>query len=88
MADTGMGAALYPGLSEDELCATVEIKIAYFLPVRGGRIACETKTLHRRKTVAFLESEITTKEGLAAKASGTYSIFKTSKENRKPGSQI
>ena len=28
MADTGMGAALYPLLEKDELCATIEVKIA------------------------------------------------------------
>lgn len=75
MADTGMGAALYPSLAENELCATVEINIAYFLPVRGGFVTCETRVVHRRKTVAFLESEMATQEGLVAKASGTYSIF-------------
>lgn len=85
MADTGMGAALYPSLAEDELCATVEIKIAYFLPVRRGRITCDTQVVHRRKTVAFLESEIATQEGVVAKATGTYFIFQT--KNRDSGQE-
>ena len=38
LADTGMGAALYPTLNPGELCATVEIKINYFKPVRAGRL--------------------------------------------------
>ena len=39
LADTGMGAALYPGLKLDELCATVEIKIVYFRPVASGTLS-------------------------------------------------
>jgi len=79
MADTGMGAALYPSLAEDELCATVEIKIVYLLPVRSGTIACETKLVHKGKALAVLESEMKGPDGLAAKALGTYSIFKVRK---------
>lgn len=81
MADTGMGAALYPSLAEDELCATMEIKIAYFLSVRRGLISCDTKVVHRRKTVAFLESEMAAREGVIAKATGTYSIFSKRKSD-------
>ncbi|MHA1468111.1 MAG: PaaI family thioesterase, partial [Promethearchaeota archaeon] len=33
MADTGMGGALYSLLEEEELCATIEIKITYFKAV-------------------------------------------------------
>ena len=29
LADTGMGAALYPSLLEEQICATIEIKINY-----------------------------------------------------------
>jgi acyl-CoA thioesterase len=79
MADTGMGAALYPSLAEDELCATVEIKIVYLLPVRSGTITCETKLVHKGKALAVLESEMKGPDGLAAKALGTYSIFKVRK---------
>ena len=79
MADTGMGAALIPSLAEDELSATVEIKIVYLLPVRSGTITCETKLVHKAKTMAVLESEIKGPDGLAAKALGTYSIFKVRK---------
>ena len=38
LVDTGMGAALYPTLAEGELCATIEIKISDFKPVRSGRL--------------------------------------------------
>ena len=76
MADTGMGAALYPYLSQDELCTTVEIKICYFGAVVSGTLTCDTKVIHKGKKIAFLESEIKNNEGLIAKAMGTYYILK------------
>jgi acyl-CoA thioesterase len=76
MADTGMGAALYPLLDEDELCATVEIKIAYFAAIASGILVCKTKVIHKGKRIAVLESEIESNGRLIAKAIGTYSIFK------------
>ena len=76
MADTGMGAAVYSCLNEDELCATVEVKIVYFAPVTSGFLTCDTKLVHRGKRFAFLESEVRNDEGLVAKATGTYSVFR------------
>ncbi|MFX1493065.1 MAG: PaaI family thioesterase [Promethearchaeota archaeon] len=76
MADTGMGAALYSLLEKNELCATVEIKISYFKPVREGTIKCDTTVIHKGKTIGVLESELKNGETLVAKANGTYSIFK------------
>ncbi|MHA2324854.1 MAG: PaaI family thioesterase, partial [Promethearchaeota archaeon] len=76
MADTGMGAAIYSLLEEDELCATVEIKIAYFRPVKEGILKCKTKVIHRGKSIGVLESEVSNNEKLVAKAFGTFSIFK------------
>ena len=78
MADTGMGGALYPLLSENELCATVEVKINYFKPVTSGTIVCETKVIHKGKKIAVMESEISNNGKLVAKAIGTYSIFEIS----------
>jgi acyl-CoA thioesterase len=75
LADTGMGAALYPTLSEGEICATVEIKISYFKPVVSGTLSCVTEIVNRGKRVAHLESCVYAAEQLVAKASGTYSIF-------------
>ena len=76
MADTGMGAALYSLLEENELCTTVEVKIAYFKPVKDGTLICETKVIHKGKNISVLESEIMNKENLISKAIGTFSIFK------------
>lgn len=85
MADTGMGGAAYSCLNEDELCATVEIKIVYFAPAVSGRITCDTRVVHRGKRIAILESEMKNGERLVAKATGTYSLFRASEG---PGSFI
>lgn len=76
MADTGMGGAVYSFLNEDQLCATIEIKIAYMAPVTSGRLTCDTRVVHRGKRIAILESEVKNGEQLVAKATGTYSLFK------------
>jgi acyl-CoA thioesterase len=75
MADTGMGAALYSLLKENESCATIEVKIAYFKPVSNGVLVCNTKVIHKGRSISALDSEITNNEQLVAKASGTFSIF-------------
>lgn len=79
LADTGMGAALYPLLSAGELCATVEIKINYYAPVYAGRVSCATRVLNKGKSIVNLESEIFIDDRLVAKANGNYSIFKPRK---------
>jgi acyl-CoA thioesterase len=79
MADTGMGAALYPLLSEGELCATIEIKINYFAPVQQGRVVCVTELVNKGRTVANLESEIRCGDRIVARANGNYAIFTPSR---------
>ena len=80
MADSGMGATLYSCIDEDEICATIEIKIVYFKAVRSGTLTCDTKLVHKGKRIATLESEIRQGEHLIAKALGTWSIFKEKRD--------
>lgn len=80
LADTGMGAALYPSLAGGEICATVEIKINYYKAVTKGQVRCVTELIHRGKRIASLESSLYVEDRLVAKANGTYSIFKFSGE--------
>jgi acyl-CoA thioesterase len=80
MADTGMGGAAYSCLNEDEMCATVEIKIVYLAPVKSGRLICDTRLVSRGKRIAILESEVRNDERLVAKASGTYSLFRVGED--------
>ena len=81
LADTGMGAALYPTLNEGESCATIEIKINYYKPVRSGVMTCVTDVINRGKSVANLESTIYSGDTLVAKANGNYSNLRHS-ENK------
>ncbi len=83
MADTGMGGALYSLLEKDELCATVEIKITYFKPVREGNLICDTTVIHKGKNLGILESNILNNGTLVSKAYGTFSIFKIKKRSTK-----
>ena len=75
LADTGMGLALYPTLSEGEICATIEIKINYFKPIATGLVVCNTEIVNRGKTVANLESRVFSGDVLVAQANGNYAIF-------------
>lgn len=78
LADTGMGAALFPTLAAGQLCATIELKINYFKPVREGLLRCETEIVNRGKTVANLQSRILHDDTLVALANGNYAIFSPS----------
>lgn len=75
LADTGMGVALYPTLQAGESCATIDIKVNFFRPVRAGRIRCESVLLNRGKTVANLESRLYLDDKLVAAANGNFAIF-------------
>ena len=78
LADIGMGSAVHATLAEGELCATVEIKINYFKPVREGVLVCTTTLVNRGKTLANLDSVVHCGDMLVAKANGTYAIFRPS----------
>lgn len=76
LADTGMGSALYPGLAQGELCATIQITMNYFRPVReGGVVRCETQLVNRGKRVANLQSTLYHDNTVVATANGNYAIF-------------
>lgn len=82
MADTGMGAALYPMLDDGEMCATVEIKISYFKYVVEGALECTSTVVNKGKAICSLEADIRQGETLVAKASGTFSIFRRRERSR------
>ena len=76
LADTGMGAALYPTLDAGEMCVTIEIKITYFRPAPAGTIRCETVVLNRGRTIANLDSRLYLGDTLIAQANGNFAILK------------
>ena len=76
LADTGMGAALYPTLAAGESCATIEIKISYFRPVSRGALVCESTLVNRGRSVAHLDARVyAAGDRLIAAASGNFAIF-------------
>ena len=75
MADTGMGAAVYTKLADDESCATIELKMVYIAPAREGTLECETRLINKGRRVAVLESDVFNNGRLVAKALGTFAIF-------------
>ena len=78
MADSGMGATLYTYIDEDELCSTVNTNITYFKAVKSGSLTCDTRVIHRSKTLAAMESEIRQGGNLVAKAFATWALYKKS----------
>ena len=75
LADTGMGAALHPMLDAGQICATIQITMNYFKPVRPGLVSCATELVNRGKSVAHLESRLYCGESLVATANGNYAII-------------
>lgn len=75
LADTGMGGALTSLLGEDEICTTIEIKIAYFRPTMKGRLKAHTEVINRGRKTASLESTLEVDGRLLAKAYGTFMIL-------------
>jgi len=82
MTDTGMGAAVYPYLDEDELCSTLEIKISYLKSVSSGVLTCDTKVIHKGNNVIFLESFVKNNQAQpVATATGTFYLFSPGKNS-------
>lgn len=75
LADTGMGAALYPSLAAGESCATLELKLNFFRPATQGTLVCDSTVVNRGRTVANLESRIRLGDRLIASANGNFAIF-------------
>ena len=76
LADSGMGAALFSFVDENELFLTIETSTFYFKAVSSGTLACESRVVHKGKRIAVVEAEIKNGEQLVAKAVGTFSIYK------------
>lgn len=76
VADAAVAAALATLVDPArEAIATVEMKINYIAPVRGGDISCEARIIQRGRSVAVGESSVYDGEGrLVAKAMATFMI--------------
>lgn len=74
-----MGAAVFSLLEKGERCATIEIKMSYLLPSGPYDLRCESVVLKKGRTAAMVESDIYSDGKLTAKASGTFTIYKSRK---------
>jgi len=79
LADVSMGKELYDHIADDEMIATVEMKINYLVAVSSGVLTGEANLIHKGRTLAVLEADIKCEGRLIAKAMGTFRISKISK---------
>lgn len=75
LADTTMGAALFSSLADGEICATIQINISYFKPVRAGCLTCEAKVINRGKRVANMQALVFLDGVKVASADANFAIF-------------
>jgi acyl-CoA thioesterase len=76
-ADSAVGMALVGLLSKEETISTLEMKINFLKPVKGGQIIAEAKIIHRGTMTAIGDVEVRDEsEKLVAKGLATYAIFK------------
>ncbi len=78
LADASIAVALATTVDlARESMSTVEMKINYLAPVRGGEVTCEGRLIQRGRTIAVGEACISDGEGrLVAKATATFVIRK------------
>jgi uncharacterized protein (TIGR00369 family) len=72
VSDYAMGMAWVSGLTEDETCTTIELKINFLSPFRSGKIVAEARVVRRGRNVGFVECDVRDVGGkLLARASST-----------------
>ncbi len=78
LLDTALGRAVLEELPDGRGCATVEIKVNYFRPVRSGRIRARGRLKELTKSLGYAEGDILSNEGkVLARASGTFFLTET-----------
>jgi uncharacterized protein (TIGR00369 family) len=77
IADAAMGYAFVTTLKDDELFATVEIKLNFLRPVFESTLRAEGKLIKKGATMGLLECRVTDeKNKLVAHATSTCTILK------------
>ncbi len=72
LADTAAAHALLTHLLPDGWATTVEQKINFLRPVRGGELICEARIVHLGRTISYAEAEVVdSDEKLVAKSVAT-----------------
>ena len=72
MLDSVMGAALSTVLMEDEAPPTLELKVSFVRGAEAGRLVGRARVVHKGRSAAFVEGELSTPGGeLLATSSAT-----------------
>ena len=75
--DYCMGGAVQHSLPEGQFCTTIEVKIYYLAPVRGGTLRVNTEVVKLGRNIAFTESKVLDDSGkLVATATGSMFILR------------
>jgi uncharacterized protein (TIGR00369 family) len=78
LLDTALGRAVIEELPPGRGCATVELKINYFRPVRSGRLRASGRCVQRTRSLAYAEGDVRNEQGkLLARATGTFFLTET-----------
>jgi uncharacterized protein (TIGR00369 family) len=76
MLDDTMGPALVATLPPGQFAPTLEMKISFFEPAKVGVLWGHGRVVHRGRTIAFVEGDLTDDDGrLVARASATVRII-------------
>jgi len=76
-ADSAVGMALVGLLDKDEAISTLEMKINFLKPLKGGEIIAEAKIVHRGTMTAIGDVDVRDEDkNLVAKGLATYAIVK------------
>ncbi|UCD82367.1 MAG: PaaI family thioesterase [Desulfobacterales bacterium] len=81
VADSAVGTALVGMINRNENISTLEMKINYMKPAKGGELIAEAKIIHKGNQTAVGDVEVRDEEqNLIAKGLATYAIFKRDRE--------
>lgn len=75
IADAAMGVALASTLADGESFATVSLAATYIRPVVEAKLTAAARIVHRGRTIAHLECDVTDEEGrLVARFTSTCAV--------------
>jgi uncharacterized protein (TIGR00369 family) len=78
LLDTALGRAVIEELPDGRGCATVELKINYFRPVRHGTIRVFGRCVQKTRSLAYAEGEVVNADGkMLARATATFFLTDT-----------
>lgn len=78
MLDEAMYAAICTLLETHEYAPTISLNVSFLAPAAAGRLLARTKVQHRGRSIAFVEGELSDREGrTVARATASCRILST-----------